>query len=217
MSDETITEYPREEMGVQWDTRLCIHIGECGRAKGELFLGGRKPWCQPDLASTEEVVDVIERCPSGALTYRAKDGNHVETAAAENSVQVSYHGPLFLRGELAIEGAPEDVPGVRFRAALCRCGQSASKPFCDNNHANARFEDFGAVGETGPGLAQRSGPLNVRPAKDGPLLLSGNLQIHASSGRMAWEGDKVALCRCGGSKNKPFCDGSHKTNGFSSG
>ena len=37
------------------------------------------------------------------------------------------------------------------------------------------------------------------------------------SGRRAWQGTKVALCRCGGSNNKPFCDGQHKKTGFTSG
>ena len=46
------------------------------------------------------------------------------------------------------------------------------------------------------------------------LILEGNVQIVASSGRLAWEGQKAVLCRCGASKNKPFCDGSHRKIGF---
>jgi len=53
---------------------------------------------------------------------------------------VTYNGPLFARGELAIEGAPDDMPAVRFRAALCRCGQSKNKPFCDGSHKAAGFQ-----------------------------------------------------------------------------
>ena len=68
MSDKTV-EYPGERVNVQWDERLCIHVGECGRAKGELFVGGRNPWCQPDLADNEEVADIIARCPTGALSF----------------------------------------------------------------------------------------------------------------------------------------------------
>jgi CDGSH-type Zn-finger protein len=54
----------------------------------------------------------------------------------------------------------------------------------------------------------------VSPAPNGPLLLSGNFTIAAASGRRAWRGTKAALCRCGHSNNKPFCDGSHKRVGF---
>jgi CDGSH-type Zn-finger protein len=109
------------------------------------------------------------------------------------------------------------MPGVRYRAALCRCGRSSNKPFCDNSHLEAGFQDYGSVGEGGPGLAAIGGPLTVKPLTDGPLLVNGNLTIHAGSGRVAWQGAQVALCRCGASKNKPFCDGSHKAAGFRSG
>jgi CDGSH-type Zn-finger protein len=70
------------------------------------------------------------------------------------------------------------------------------------------------VGEKGPGLKNRGGKLTIKLVKDGPLLLSGNVTLKAGSGRLAWEGESVALCRCGESKNKPFCDGSHQVAGF---
>jgi uncharacterized Fe-S cluster protein YjdI/CDGSH-type Zn-finger protein len=139
MSSAPIFRYPGKDADVTWDRRLCIHIGECGRAQGDLFITGRKPWCQPDLTSVAEVVDVCERCPSGALVYEVKDGKTAETAAAQNTIAVTYNGPLFARGALAIEDAPADMPGVRFRAALCRCGQSKNKPYCDNSHEAAGF------------------------------------------------------------------------------
>ncbi|MCA9688802.1 MAG: CDGSH iron-sulfur domain-containing protein [Nannocystaceae bacterium] len=202
--------YPGEAVDVVWDGRLCIHVGECGRARGKLFVGGRKPWCQPDVASADEVAEVIQRCPTGALTVIRKDGGAEEQAPTQNTVVVSNSGPLYLRGDLTIEGIPEDMPGLRFRAALCRCGMSGFKPFCDNSHDEAGFRDHGAVGEQGPGSDERGGPLTVRVIKDGPLLLAGDFTIVAASGREAWRGTKAALCRCGGSKNRPFCDGTHR-------
>jgi CDGSH-type Zn-finger protein/ferredoxin len=216
MSDQQVFEFPGSEIDVQWDGRLCIHVGECGNAAGDLFVAGREPWCIPDHCGKAEVREVIERCPSGALSYRDKDGSP-EVPPAENTVTVAYNGPLYAHGDLAIEGAPEDMPGVRFRAALCRCGQSANKPFCDNSHLKAGFEDFGSVGERGTKLTAQGGPLTIKPLTDGPLLVKGNLRIRAGSGRLAWEGTEAALCRCGASQNKPFCDGSHRTVGFKSG
>jgi CDGSH-type Zn-finger protein len=106
------------------------------------------------------------------------------------------------------------MAGVRFRAALCRCGASDNKPFCDNSHEKSGFRDRGAIGERGEGLAVTGGKLVVKRAKNGPLLLSGNVALVTSAGRVAWRGDKCALCRCGESENKPFCDGSHKAAGF---
>lgn len=213
MSDKKV-EYSGERADVQWDGRLCIHVGECGRADNDLFVGGRKPWCDPDQVDAEEVVNVVKRCPTGALTYVRKDGGAAETADDENVVVVAYNGPLYVRGELEIDGAPEDMPGVRFRAALCRCGQSKNKPFCDNSHEAAGFRDYGAVGAKGENLDGSGGVLKVGRAPNGPLLLNGNFAIVAASGRRAWTGTKAALCRCGQSQNKPFCDGAHKDAGF---
>jgi CDGSH-type Zn-finger protein/uncharacterized Fe-S cluster protein YjdI len=214
MSDDKIHLYRGAEADVAWDGRLCIHIGECGRADNDLFVGGRQPWCQPDRASADEVADVIGRCPSGALTYIRKDGGRQEPPDAENVVTIVYNGPLYVRGNLEVDGAAEDMEGVRFRAALCRCGQSNNKPFCDNSHEQAGFKDYGAVGESGDSFDAPGGTLKVGKAPNGPLLLSGNFAIVAASGRRAWTGTKAALCRCGQSKNKPFCDGTHKAAGF---
>lgn len=211
-----IREYPGEKVAVTWDERLCIHIGECGRAANELFVSGRDPWCMPDEASAEAVIDTVERCPSGALAYRRHDGGPGEAIAPDNTVVVANNGPLYLRGHLVIEGAESDMPGVAFRAALCRCGQSKNKPFCDNSHEAAGFVDRGAIGESGPGREKAGGELEVNLAPNGPLLLQGNVQLVTSSGRVAWEGTKCALCRCGQSSNKPFCDGTHRSAGFDS-
>lgn len=216
LEKKTVLDYPGNDTTVSWHRQLCIHVGECGRAKGDLFIGGRDPWCQPDVASAEEVSDVISRCPTGALTVDFADGSGSEQPEAVNTVNVAYNGPLFVRGRLSIDHAPDDAPGLAFRAALCRCGKSRNKPFCDNSHEKDGFSDYGAVGETGNDDSSSGGELTVKPVKDGPLMLNGNLTIRNSSGRDAWHGDRVALCRCGESANKPFCDGAHKRVGFSS-
>jgi CDGSH-type Zn-finger protein/uncharacterized Fe-S cluster protein YjdI len=206
--------YPGQAVEVTWDKRLCIHVGECGRAGGGLFVSGREPWCEPDQVSADQAIDVVARCPTGALFFRRKDGGAEEEAPAVNTVTVANHGPLYLRGRLAIEGAPDDMAGVRFRAALCRCGHSKLKPFCDNSHEAAGFSDRGAVGQAGEGLSEEGGPLEVKCLKDGPVVLYGNFTLYAASGRAAFRGTRAALCRCGDSKNKPFCDGTHRKNGF---
>ena len=216
MPKEKVVRYSGERATVSWHGGLCIHIGECGQAKGDLFVGGRQPWCEPDQASDDDVQDVVLRCPTGALTVNYDDGSRVEVANAENTIHVAYNGPLFVRGDLEIEGAPDDAPGVKFRAALCRCGKSSNKPFCDNSHEKAGFQDHGAVGDMGDPDTPVGGGLEISAATDGPLVLKGNVTITSGSGRESWKGSKAFLCRCGGSKNKPFCDGAHKRIGFKS-
>ncbi len=214
---DPIYRYKGTHADVFWDERLCIHVGECGRAQGDLFVGGRDPWCQPDEATVSDVAEVCARCPTGALTYVLHDDDGPEpTAPEQNSIVVANCGPLYASGDLHVQGAPADMKGIRFRAALCRCGHSKNKPFCDNSHEDAGFKDYGAVGERGDGNEDAGGPLTITSAPDGPLVVSGNFAIISSSGRVAWTGTKAALCRCGESKNRPFCDGEHKRIGFKS-
>jgi CDGSH-type Zn-finger protein/uncharacterized Fe-S cluster protein YjdI len=209
MSDGNEHRYGGESLDIVWDGSLCIHVGECGRAKNDLFVGGRQPWCQPDLVSAEVAVEVVHRCPTGALSVERKDGGTGERSDDKNVIVVANNGPLYARGDLRIDGAPEGSPGTSFRAALCRCGDSKNKPFCDNSHEENGFRDRGAVGEPGSATGEVGGPLTIKRAKNGPLLLIGQFEIVASSGRVAWRGAKAALCRCGNSQNKPFCDGGH--------
>lgn len=210
MAKKIVKDFNGDTATVTWNSQLCIHVAECGRAKGDLFDMSRKPWCDPNTSSNEEVLDVVKRCPTGALSVVFSDGTEGEKSAIENTITVVYGGPLVMQGELEIDGAPEDAPGLKFRASLCRCGLSKNKPYCDNSHVDSDFKDYGAVGDSGTPLEETGGPLKVTLMENGPLRLSGNVRIVAGSGRSAWQGTKTALCRCGLSKNKPFCDGAHR-------
>ena len=53
-----------------------------------------------------------------------------------------------------------------------------------------------------------------RVIKGGPLEVTGEFQIKGRDGKLLEVTGPVYLCRCGGSTNKPFCDGTHNTNGF---
>jgi CDGSH-type Zn-finger protein len=56
----------------------------------------------------------------------------------------------------------------------------------------------------------------IKVRESGPYLVRGPVTLTDAEGNQyTLEGENVALCRCGGSLTKPFCDGSHKTNGFS--
>ncbi len=58
------------------------------------------------------------------------------------------------------------------------------------------------------------GGIEITVAENGPLIVSGTVLVRGSDGEVLREVEKCALCRCGHSENKPFCDGSHKTVGF---
>jgi uncharacterized Fe-S cluster protein YjdI len=54
----------------------------------------------------------------------------------------------------------------------------------------------------------------VEPAPNGPLMVHGAITVKSQDGKIMRKEKVTAFCRCGGSANKPFCDGSHKNNGF---
>ena len=139
-SDKKVYPFEGKEIDTTWDGRLCIHVQECTRAKGGLFKSGRKPWGQPDLGEADYVARVVERCPTGALTYSRKGGGAEEKAPAANRIMLANNGPLYVSGELTVDGAKDDMPGAQFRVALCRCGDSKNKPFCDGSHKPAGFK-----------------------------------------------------------------------------
>jgi len=80
----------------------------------------------------------------------------------------------------------------------------------------------GALGYRRPGQAPAAGPAPVPAAAvvtlstDGPLALEGRVRVQTARGDVVREADRVALCRCGGTRNQPFCDGSHLRVGFKS-
>jgi len=214
MSRKKVYSFDGEQFEVKWDSGLCIHAEECVRADSKLFELHRKPWGQPDLVDADELDRVVRRCPTGSIAYTAKDGSKNEEPEPENVITVAPNGPLYVRGELQLEGIEPSEGAVDFRVALCRCGHSKNKPFCDNSHIKAEFKDSGAVGREGPGLEETGGPLTITPKPNGALLFRGNVSVRSGSGSIRWQGKKVSMCRCGLSESKPFCDGSHKGSNF---
>ena len=102
-----------------------------------------------------------------------------------------------------------------FRHTLCRCGASQNKPYCDGSHTAAGFVATGEPAtQTSTPLAHRDGVVDVTPLPNGPLPVTGNLEIVSGTGRTIHRVEKTALCRCGASQNKPYCDGSHSAAGF---
>jgi CDGSH-type Zn-finger protein len=133
-----------------------------------------------------------------------------QAAPAVNQLRVRENGPYAVHAPIQLAGTDDG-----FRATLCRCGLSQNKPWCDGSHVGAHFQ---ATGEPPSGavdpLAVRNGPLAVTPLRNGPLRVEGNLEICAGTGRTVARVTEARLCRCGQSRNKPFCDLSHVGAGF---
>jgi CDGSH-type Zn-finger protein/uncharacterized Fe-S cluster protein YjdI len=208
-------QYKGRFLTVHYDPRRCIHAAECVRGLPTVFDPARRPWIDPERAGPEKLIAVIERCPTGALHYERSDGGPSEMAPSENVVRVAADGPLYVHGDATIADHEGRSILIDTRIALCRCGASRSKPFCDGSHEAAGFTDPGLIPDTSevqhlaPG-----GRLSVTLASDGPLVLSGTFRLEGTDAKSRVFRDKAAFCRCGASATKPYCDGSHARVGF---
>ena len=123
-------------------------------------------------------------------------------------------GPLLVRGPVQLtwpDGSPIDHR--HDPVALCRCGKSKLRPFCDGTHTRAGFKDAGFLPHNAPQETLSPGRVTIIPTPDGPFECRGPLIILGADGRSA-ASEAMWLCRCGHSRTKPFCDGSHKRVGF---
>lgn len=204
---------PGQSIDLIFDAQRCIHARHCVLGQPKVFKANVEgPWIDPDATTTEGLVTVAHLCPSGAIQYRRHDGGHEEAPPPVNLVQLRENGPIGVRADMLLDGKP-----IGYRATLCRCGASKNKPFCDSSHIAIGFAATGEpeTRESQP-LAARGGTLVIEPQQDGPLEVLGNLELCAGTGRTFDRVTSTWLCRCGGSANKPYCDGTHRKIGFKS-
>lgn len=212
MTEGAIQEASGARAVIRFDSRRCIHARACVLSQPDVFRANVEGnWIFPDAASPDALVAVAYNCPSGAITVERLDGGEAEAPPHVNLLRIRENGPLALQADISLAGTP-----IGTRATLCRCGASANKPYCDGSHTAAGFTATGelATAESTP-LETRSGPVDVTLFADGPLRISGSLEIVSGTGRTVNRTTSTVLCRCGASANKPYCDGSHKKMGFS--
>ena len=140
-------DYPSEQIVVSFDLERCIHSEECVRGLPDVFDPSGRPWIRPDRARSDRVADVVIRCPTGALQFERRDGGAAEPIPQENVIAVGVNRPLYVRGDIQIKGPLGEPLLEDTRVALCRCGESRNKPFCDNNHKQVSFRDKSALGD----------------------------------------------------------------------
>lgn len=131
--------YEDDRVSVRWDATLCIHTAICLKRLPQVFDVNARPWISLDGAEADQIAATVRACPTGALRY---DGPAVAPEAPDEptTVDVRPNGPLLLRGNITLT-APGGEPRTEYRVALCRCGASENKPFCDNSHRAIGFRD----------------------------------------------------------------------------
>lgn len=196
---------------LEFEAKKCIHSRHCVTELPNVFKANTPgKWIFAENTDPNILSMVARECPSGAIRFNRKDGGTQEPKPDVNIMRIRENGPYAFLAELNIDNKNQG-----YRATLCRCGQSKNKPFCDGAHVDAKFaasgEPFTIKADS---LDNRDGKLKINRLNDGPLHVQGNLEICAGTGRVVLRTSEVKLCRCGQSKNKPICDGSHIGAGF---
>ena len=122
-----------------------------------------------------------------------------------NELQVIPGGPLRMTGNITLIDEDGGVTHSN-NLSLCRCGASKNKPVCDDKHLDIEFFDNGAIGQMSDWMpVTRPQTITVTCVKNGPLKFRGYLRIYNKRGQecITMNG---ALCRCGKSSKKPFCE-----------
>jgi len=134
--------YKKDNLSVIWQPDLCIHSTNCFKGLSRVFNPSKKPWVNVEAASADEIVNQIDKCPSGALSYKYEnDAEDKKGSIKKNtSINVSDNGPILINGPVHIRYNGTEIVNTSRNIALCRCGHSSNKPYCDGSHKKYGFK-----------------------------------------------------------------------------
>jgi uncharacterized Fe-S cluster protein YjdI len=146
---DNVKEYSNGEITVYWKAELCIHSANCLMGMPRVFNSKRKPWVNVTGADSKEVMKTVDSCPSRALTYLKsstlsirKPRKKKKHAPKFAKVQILKDGPALITGNFIIRDAKKKKIRIGSAvAAICRCGGSKKKPFCDGSHLALGYKD----------------------------------------------------------------------------
>ncbi|MCC6459021.1 MAG: (4Fe-4S)-binding protein [Saprospiraceae bacterium] len=135
--------YAKDDVTVVWKPDVCIHSTICWKNLLEVFNPRQRPWIDMDGADTQAIIEQVEKCPSGALTWfrnneQATLPEHIDV---ETIVEATPNGPLMVYGNIRIKDSQGNETVKHKVTAFCRCGGSANKPYCDGSHKKNGFTD----------------------------------------------------------------------------
>lgn len=141
MSSDDTRRYSNGEIAVLWQAALCNHSGICLRRLPRVFNALARPWIDMEAASTAQIVEVVEACPTGAITWEREAQAPSPVAPGPTRVEVRPGGPLIVRGEVLLKTADGVETSRQGSFAFCRCGTSGRMPWCDGTHRKIGFRD----------------------------------------------------------------------------
>jgi len=137
---DRIKEYRGKNITIIDNRGVCSHDQTCVKELDSVFNRDLRPWINSDGASAAEIIDTIEKCPSGALSYKIGNRRYQELVK-EPGIGIEKNGPLKVFGGIELKDDVESKPECMEHYTLCRCGKSKNKPFCDGDHLDNGFTD----------------------------------------------------------------------------
>jgi uncharacterized Fe-S cluster protein YjdI len=134
--------YTNNDITVVWEPSKCIHSAICFKGLPQVFDPRKKPWISIENSETDTIIKQVNQCPSGALSLLHNQETKAQSQEQNEllKVKVTPAGPLLIHGNFILEqGTNETVLNAQ-TTALCRCGQSMNKPFCDGSHKKINFD-----------------------------------------------------------------------------
>ncbi|PKM90747.1 MAG: hypothetical protein CVU87_01310 [Firmicutes bacterium HGW-Firmicutes-12] len=141
--------YQNDDLVVYWDAKQCSHSGKCWQRLPKVFIPTETPWIKIDDATPEEIIEIIDLCPTDALKYELPQGSRVNPDIAQGPGSVNFirkssteevqinmvqDGPLVVKGQARIISPKGEILKESNRMVLCACGKSSTRPFCDGSH-----------------------------------------------------------------------------------
>lgn len=137
---DKVVSYKGKDITIHDNRGVCSHDRSCVNDLPLVFQRGKRRWIQPDNAGVKEIVNTIEKCPSGALSYSIGKMKCTEIDR-EPAIKIAQNGPLEITGGIILKEDMESKPQSPEHYTLCRCGSSKNPPFCDGTHLDNGFED----------------------------------------------------------------------------
>lgn len=127
--------YAIPDIAIHDNRTICAHAAHCIADLADVFNAEARPWINPEGASAQEIVALIRRCPSGALSYTL-DGMTHNDFGREPEIVIEKDGPYRVAGNIELQVDAALAPPAPEHYTLCRCGASKNKPYCDGTHHN---------------------------------------------------------------------------------
>ena len=151
--------YTNGEITVYWKPSKCIHATTCFRELIEVFNPLKRPWVNMEGASTERIIEVVEKCPTQALSWKwnrdikttdqPEQSSHEEEVTPEDifalrkeepvKISLMRNGPILAEGSFKIINADGNELKTMIITSFCRCGNSKTQPYCDGTHRKVGF------------------------------------------------------------------------------